>query len=662
MTETLTTFPNNGKHFVELPRPKNERWQPIRSGLLNIYLYDYEEFRYEQGHLLLRGNNGTGKSRVLALQLPFLLDGQVASHRVEPDADKAKRMEWNLLMGKHSERLGYTWIEFGRCDADGREPYFTLGCGLSATKASGLRDPWFFTTSQRVGRDLFLQTDAGHPLTRAALEDAIGEHGEVYTTATRYRQSIDEKMFKLGAQRYDASAKKWTPYTGSTSAYNENPKNERFVVYGMPIYATRDGKVIACWRNAPQNPAPGTRHPKIDAGFVYGGGNGYWIEHSDGTKMEYAHMIPGTVRSNLCPHDAALMPSKIASPNVADAWKHIRVPENQQATIKRGQFLGRVGNAGTSSGPHLHIHLQTGEPNKAGTPQKMRFRRGLSAPLDHGDPHGKWTRFAGKSITPGPVLVWPPRTRRPEYARHGFAAPGFQALFAHLADSGFMPEWIDGYSVGDRTFFNSVWRPAQTKWRAWFGKTGKEFQALANDAVNDGFAPLFVDSYRSGRTVRYAVVFAKQPVGFKMRHGLSYEQHMKLLKQFTQAGMRPVVVSVVSRAGKRRYTVLYHRRNLGAVQVKSQLTENGYQNAVNKNKAKGRHPIYVNGYVHKGKAQLTAIFAQRPGKSWQARHRLSGSAYQSTWQKMRSSGRLTHAVTAFDGAKKSHRFAAVWWR
>src|SRR5579864_4249045 len=105
-----------------LPSPRRERWQPLRSGFVNLYRYDREEFQYENGRLLLRGNNGTGKSRVLALQLPFLLDGDLAPHRVEPDGDRQKRMEWNLLLGgRHPspERLGYTWLEFGRRGADG---------------------------------------------------------------------------------------------------------------------------------------------------------------------------------------------------------------------------------------------------------------------------------------------------------------------------------------------------------------------------------------------------------------------------------------------------------------------------------------------------------------------------------------------------------------
>jgi hypothetical protein len=103
-----------------LPAPSSERWKPLRAGLVDLFYYDAEEFWFHDGRLLLRGNNGTGKSKVLALTLPFLLDGELAPHRVEPDGDRQKKMEWNLLLGgrhPHSERLGYAWLEF-----NGRRP------------------------------------------------------------------------------------------------------------------------------------------------------------------------------------------------------------------------------------------------------------------------------------------------------------------------------------------------------------------------------------------------------------------------------------------------------------------------------------------------------------------------------------------------------------
>ncbi|GAA0428195.1 hypothetical protein Acor_66790 [Acrocarpospora corrugata] len=187
--------------------PTSERWKPLRAGLVDMFYYDVEEFHFHQGRLLLRGNNGTGKSKVLALTLPFLLDGELSPHRVEPDGDHRKRMEWNLLLdGKHPhpERLGYTWLEFGRLNADGSPEFRTIGCGLKAVKDRGIARSWFFVTQQRVGVDLHLISPSGTALTRDKLRDAVEGAGLVFDRAADYRRAVDDALFGLGEYRYAA--------------------------------------------------------------------------------------------------------------------------------------------------------------------------------------------------------------------------------------------------------------------------------------------------------------------------------------------------------------------------------------------------------------------------------------------------------------------------
>ena len=187
------------------PAPDRERWQPLRLGLVDLFYYDQEEFAFRDGRLLLRGNNGTGKSKVLALTLPFLLDGDLSAHRVEPDADPKKRMEWNLLLGgehPNDERLGYAWLEFGRRAADG-PAFCTIGCGLKAVKGRGIAASWFFVTDQRVGDELALVDATGVALTADRLATAIGPHGVVHQRARDHRRAVDERLFGLG-DRYGA--------------------------------------------------------------------------------------------------------------------------------------------------------------------------------------------------------------------------------------------------------------------------------------------------------------------------------------------------------------------------------------------------------------------------------------------------------------------------
>jgi uncharacterized protein (TIGR02680 family) len=189
----------------ELPLPSEKRWQPLRLGLVNLFYYDSEEFWFCDGHLLLRGNNGTGKSKVLSLTLPFLFDAQVKSSRIEPDGDAGKKMAWNLLLGKHDRRMGYAWIEFGRLAENGEPTYLTLGAGLSAAAARPQVDSWFFMLDrQRIGRDIWLTGPQRVVLTKERLREALEGHGQVFPTHEAYRRAVDDRLFRLGSVRYAA--------------------------------------------------------------------------------------------------------------------------------------------------------------------------------------------------------------------------------------------------------------------------------------------------------------------------------------------------------------------------------------------------------------------------------------------------------------------------
>lgn len=207
MNETLNDDapPAPSPALPSLPEPAQRRWQPLRTGLIELFHYDSEEFWFRDGHLLLRGNNGTGKSKVLSLTLPFLFDAQLKSSRIEPDGDAGKKMAWNLLLGKHERRIGYTWIEFGRIGDEGQAEYLTLGCGLAAAAARANVDSWFFLAeNRRHGRDFWLISPQRAVLTRDRLNDALNGSGRIFDTAAAYRRAVDERLFHLGEVRYGA--------------------------------------------------------------------------------------------------------------------------------------------------------------------------------------------------------------------------------------------------------------------------------------------------------------------------------------------------------------------------------------------------------------------------------------------------------------------------
>lgn len=195
-----------------LPPAPEGRFQPLRAGILNLWQYDEQELHFHQGRLLLRGENGAGKSKALELLLPFLLDADLSPQRLDPFGGTARTMEWNLLQdGRYESRVGYVWLEIGRRappseigGVGGEETFWTLGCGLRASQRARRVDSWYFLTRRRPGADLTLVSAGRAPLLKEQLRQQIGDEGWVFETGREYREKLDTQVFGLGPDRFAA--------------------------------------------------------------------------------------------------------------------------------------------------------------------------------------------------------------------------------------------------------------------------------------------------------------------------------------------------------------------------------------------------------------------------------------------------------------------------
>jgi uncharacterized protein (TIGR02680 family) len=196
------------------PEPRTPRWVPTRAGILNVWRYYDEVFTFHDGRLLLRGPNGSGKSKALELLLPFLLDASLRASRLSTFGTAERTMHWNL-MGEGASgttRVGYVWLEFRFPAADagsGGAPdrWFCCGARLQASTHTTTVYADYFTTTARIGTSdgVALVHETGQPLTKAALEERLGDRGVVYANAGDYRAAIRAALFSgLTEQRYDA--------------------------------------------------------------------------------------------------------------------------------------------------------------------------------------------------------------------------------------------------------------------------------------------------------------------------------------------------------------------------------------------------------------------------------------------------------------------------
>ncbi|WP_405817964.1 TIGR02680 family protein [Streptomyces sp. NBC_01390] len=174
------------------------RYVPTRAGIINLWDYRDEEFSFAGGWLVLRGPNGSGKTKALEVLFPFVLDGRIDPKRLNPFAAEDRTMKSNLLFRGQDSALGYVWIEFTHRETG---EAVTCGIGLHAQRHRDTPARWHFVAEGRVGEDFSLLTDDDRPMTRKQLAAELRR--ELIASTADYRAAVDQRLFGLGRERYE---------------------------------------------------------------------------------------------------------------------------------------------------------------------------------------------------------------------------------------------------------------------------------------------------------------------------------------------------------------------------------------------------------------------------------------------------------------------------
>ena len=175
----------------------NERWKMNRIGFVNFWLYDEEDFEFEDGKLLLRGQNGSGKSITTQSFIPFVLDGDRTPSRLDPFGSSDRRMEYYFLgeEGKE-ESTGYLFLELWKEDSG---EYRTIGIGQKAKRGKPM-DFWGFVIldGRRVGYDLWLYKEVGSnkiPRDKREMKAELGEDNFFTDSPSEYKKNVNQYIF-----------------------------------------------------------------------------------------------------------------------------------------------------------------------------------------------------------------------------------------------------------------------------------------------------------------------------------------------------------------------------------------------------------------------------------------------------------------------------------
>lgn len=173
------------------------RWKMSRIGFVNFWLYDEEDFEFVDGKLLLRGQNGSGKSITTQSFIPFILDGDRTPSRLDPFGSSDRRMEYYFLGedGK-DESTGYLFLEFKK---ENTGEYRTIGIGQRAKRGKSM-DFWGFVIldGHRIGRNVQLYKEVGSvkiPYDKRELKALLGENNIFTDSQSEYKKYVNQYIF-----------------------------------------------------------------------------------------------------------------------------------------------------------------------------------------------------------------------------------------------------------------------------------------------------------------------------------------------------------------------------------------------------------------------------------------------------------------------------------
>lgn len=177
-----------------------------RLGFVNFWLYDNQVFNLDHGHILLRGQNGSGKSITTQSFIPFILDGDRTPSRLDPFGSNDRRMEYYFL-GVHDkdESTGYLYLEFVKPET---KEYRTIGIGQRAVRGHQGLYFWGFVLmdGRRIGQqgcELCKNLGSGTyvPLSKRECKEMIGASSFFCESQKEYKEAVNKYLF--GFERID---------------------------------------------------------------------------------------------------------------------------------------------------------------------------------------------------------------------------------------------------------------------------------------------------------------------------------------------------------------------------------------------------------------------------------------------------------------------------
>ncbi|MFG2053168.1 hypothetical protein ACGFI9_03970 [Micromonospora sp. NPDC048930] len=238
------------------------------------------------------------------------------------------------------------------------------------------------------------------------------------------------------------------------------------------------------------------------------------------------------------------------------------------------------------------------------------------------------TRFAALFETDDGAFAW--------QARHGIDGDTYQRTFDELVAQGFRLTSVCGYSEGRDARFNAIWQQRSgPAWEARHGLKADEYQATFDSLTRQGFRLTTVSGYAVGGEARYAAIWEqREGPEWQARHGLTRAQYQQEFDELTRQGFVLRQVSGYRVNVDVLFAGIWEKEEGVTFEARHGLTGSEYQKTFDELVSSGHRLTCVSGYSDTGIARYAAVWRHEQSAPWQARHGLDANGYQHAFDEL----------------------------
>ena len=159
---------------------------------------------------------------------------------------------------------------------------------------------------------------------------------------------------------------------------------------------------------------------------------------------------------------------------------------------------------------------------------------------------------------------------------------------------------------------------------------------------------------------RYAAFWDKSPgPAWQARHGLSSADYQKAFDDLLRQGYRLVEVSGYTDNDNEAYAAIWEQRQGPAWTARHGLTFAQHQQEFDKLVGQGYRPLDVSGYTVQGQDRYASVWEKSAGPPWVARHGLTSTQYQQEFDRLIREGYRLVDISGYTVGGED-RYAAIW--